>query len=121
MEKSVQAKKRHSLLLQALRDIFCKHIADLFPQVFITITRLDLYEKERVAKVYISFLHNDNPAIASIMDQLNEKQSKIRGLLGNQLARKLRAIPKCSFHLDTALDEAFHVQNLLESFRTSTK
>lgn len=119
MEKSIQAKKRHSLVLQALRDIFCKHIVDLFPQVFITITRLDLYEKEGRAKIYISFLDNENPVIANIIDQLNENQSKIRGLLGNQLGSKLRAIPKCSFHLDTALDEAFHVQNLLKDVNPS--
>ncbi len=104
--------KKNSLILQALRDIFCVHIASLFPNSFITITRLDLYAKEGIVKVYISCLRNGD--LKSIIEELTEKQSMIRGLLGKRLASKLRTIPKLQFYIDTALDEAFHVMNLLE-------
>jgi ribosome-binding factor A len=34
--------------------------------------------------------------------------------LGKRLASKLRIIPSLKFYLDTALDEAFHVLNLIK-------
>lgn len=114
MQKSIQAMKKHSLMLQAMRDIFCRYITALFPQVFMTITRLDFYEQEGIAKVYISFLRNEEPTIASIIAHLNHNQPMIRGRLGKRLASKLRTIPKLSFYRESALDEAFHVQNLLK-------
>jgi len=112
MHTSINTMKKNSLILQALRDIFCRHITSLFPNTFITITRLDLYAKKGIVKVYISCLKNGDPT--SIIEQLTAKQPMIRGLLGKRLASKLRIIPMLEFYVDNALDEAFHVINLLQ-------
>ena len=112
MSQSIKLMKKNSLILQALREIFCRNIAELFPHVFMTITRLDMYDKEGIVQVYISFICNADGE--SIIDQLNENKTMIRGLLGKRLASKLRIIPSLKFYLDTALDEAFHVLNLIK-------
>ena len=118
MQKTITNNKKTSLILQALREIFCRHITSLFPHTLLTITHLDFYAKEGLAKAHISILQHESPA--SIIEQLNAQSPMIRGFLGKRLASKLRTIPNVSFYLDTSLDKALHVQRLLKDIAVAS-
>ena len=68
----------------------------------------DLY----IAKVYVSIFPSDKQE--AVMKLLDENSKAIRGELGRQVAKQLRIVPELDFYLDTTLDYAEHIEELLK-------
>jgi hypothetical protein len=49
-----------------------------------------------------------------VMALLEEEKRSIRGELGRQVGSQLRIVPEIDFHLDTTLDYAEHIEELLK-------
>ena len=49
-----------------------------------------------------------------VMKLLNDNVKALRGELGHQVAKQLRIVPEIVFYLDTSLDYAEHIDELLK-------
>ena len=65
-----------------------------------------------VAKVYVSIFPSEKQE--SVMDTLQQNLKSYRGELGRQVGRQLRIVPDLVFYLDTSLDYAEHIEELLK-------
>ena len=71
-------------------------------------TSLDL----SIAKVYVSIFPSDKAQ--TVLPILEENKKAIRGELGRKVASQLRIVPELDFYLDTTLDYAEHIEELLK-------
>jgi len=79
------------------------------PEVFVSVTRVRVSPDLREARVWVSFLNKRG-------SQLEELKSHLRELhrtLGQRL--RLKYIPKVELILDTGIEYAEHIAELLES------
>ena len=76
-----------------------------------TVSEVRISPDLSVAKVFVSIFPSDKQA--SVMALLGEKKKEIRGELGHKVASQLRIVPDIDFYLDTSLDYAEHIEELL--------
>jgi len=65
-----------------------------------------------IAKIYVSIFPSEKAD--AVMGILNENMKSYRGELGKIVAKQFRIIPELVFYLDTSLDYAEHIDELLK-------
>ena len=65
-----------------------------------------------VAKVYVSIFPSEKQE--AVMGLLNENNKALRGELGRVVGKQLRIVPELVFYLDSSLDYAAHIEELLK-------
>ena len=65
-----------------------------------------------LAKVYVSVFPSSKAE--SVMEQLQNETSRLRGELGRRVAKQLRIVPELAFYLDDSLDYVEHIDELLK-------
>ena len=65
-----------------------------------------------MAKVYVSIFPSEKAD--AVMGILNENLKTYRGELGRKVASQLRIVPELVLYLDTSLDYAAHIDELLK-------
>lgn len=83
-----------------------------FGGAMVTVSEVRVSPDLSVAKAYVSIFPSDRQA--SVMQLLEENLRTIRGELGRQVGKQLRIVPELSFYLDTSLDYAEHIDQLLK-------
>ena len=78
----------------------------------VTVSEVRVSPDLSVAKVYVSIFPSDKAA--AVMDMLNGEIRTLRGELGRRVGRQLRIVPELAFYLDTTLDYAEHIDQLLK-------
>lgn len=63
------------------------------------------------AKVYVTFMDNDEENIKSAIKVLNKAKGFFRSMIGK--AMQLRAVPEITFYYDKTLDEGVRISNLI--------
>ena len=63
-------------------------------------------------KTYVSIF--PSAKAEEVMKLLNDNVMALRGELGHQVAKQLRIVPEIVFYLDTSLDYAEHIDELLK-------
>jgi ribosome-binding factor A len=63
------------------------------------------------AKVYVTFMDNDEENIKSAIKVLNKAKGFFRSMIGK--AMQLRAVPEITFYYDKTLDEGMRISNLI--------
>ncbi len=76
-----------------------------------TVSDVDLSADLSYAKIYVTFLFDDEESIKQGIKALNKASGYIRTLLGK--AMKLRIVPEIRFHYDTSLTEGIKMANLV--------
>lgn len=89
----------------------CKGMA-AFGGAMVTVSEVRISPDLSVAKAYISVFPSDKAK--SVMTMLEENKKAIRGELGHRVAKQLRIVPNIDFYLDTTLDYAEHIEELLK-------
>lgn len=100
-----------------------KHLAEIirskgmavFGGAMISVTEVRISPDLSVAKVYVSIFPSSKAENA--MQIINDNAKAIRGELGHIVAKQLRIVPELVFHLDTSLDYAEHINELLKNNR----
>lgn len=83
-----------------------------FGGAMVTVSEVRISPDLSSAKAYVSIFPSDKqPAVMSI---LNENSKALRGELGHKVAKQLRIVPEIVFFLDTTLDYAAHIDELLK-------
>ena len=82
-----------------------------FGGAMITVSEVRVSPDLSIAKVFVSIFPSDKHE--SVMAILEENKRAIRGELGHKVASQLRIVPEIDFYLDSTLDYAEHIDELL--------
>ena len=83
-----------------------------FDGALVTVSEVRVSPDLSVAKVYVSIFPSDKQE--SVMGLLEENNKALRGELGRAVGKQLRIVPEIVFYLDTTLDYAEHIEELLK-------
>ncbi|MCQ2187424.1 MAG: 30S ribosome-binding factor RbfA [Bacteroidales bacterium] len=84
----------------------------MFGGAMITVSEVRISPDLSIAKVYVSIFPSAKQEEA--LKILEENKKAIRGELGHKVASQLRIVPDMDFYLDTTLDYAEHIDELLK-------
>ena len=83
-----------------------------FGGAMVTVSEVRISPDLSTAKVFVSIFPSEKAD--EVMGILNENMRVIRGELGHKVASQLRIVPELTFLLDTSLDYAQHIEELLK-------
>ena len=83
-----------------------------FGGAMVTVSEVRISPDLSIAKVYVSIFPSDKAQ--TVLPILEENNRAIRGELGRKVASQLRIVPELDFYLDTTLDYAEHIEELLK-------
>lgn len=83
-----------------------------FGGAMVTVSEVRISPDLSIAKVYVSIFPSNRQE--DVMKQLEDEKKHLRGELGNLVAKQLRIVPDLDFYLDTTLDYAEHIDELLK-------
>lgn len=84
----------------------------VFSGAMVTVSEVRISPDLSIAKVYVSIFPSDKGE--AVMRILQENNKALRGELGRKVASQLRIVPELDFYLDTTLDYAEHIDQLLK-------
>jgi len=99
-------------LQRDLAEIIRRKGMAVFGGAMVTVSEVRISPDLSSAKVFVSIFpsaKSDN-----VMAILDERMGEIRGELGRKVALQLRIVPELTFLLDTTLDYAEHIDELLK-------
>ncbi len=110
--QSTRQQKVSRELQRDLSEIIrCKGMA-AFGGAMVTVSEVRISPDLSIAKVYVSIFPSAKQQ--EVMKMLEEEKRHLRGELGRQVAKQLRIVPELDFYLDTTLDYAEHIDELLK-------
>ncbi len=83
-----------------------------FGGCMVTVSEVRISPDLSVAKVFVSIFPSDRGP--EVMRLLETEKRSLRGELGRRVASQLRIVPELDFLLDTSLDYAEHIEELLK-------
>ena len=83
-----------------------------FGGAMVTVSEVRVSPDLSVAKAYVSVFPSEKQE--SVMAILEENNKALRGELGRAVGKQLRIVPELVFYLDTSLDYAAHIEELLK-------
>ncbi len=83
-----------------------------FGGAMVTVSEVRISPDLSVAKVYVSIFPSEKAE--AVMGILNDNLKTYRGELGRKVASQLRIVPELVLYLDTSLDYAAHIDELLK-------
>ena len=83
-----------------------------FGGAMVTVSEVRVSPDLSVAKVFVSIFPSERAP--QVMQVLEENKRALRGERGRKLAAQLRIVPEIDFYLDTSLDYAERIEELLK-------
>ena len=83
-----------------------------FDGALLTVSEVRISPDLSIAKVYVSIFPSAKQQ--KVLELLEEEKTKLRGELGRLVSKQLRIVPELDFYLDTTLDYAEHIDELLK-------
>ena len=83
-----------------------------FGGAMVTVSEVRVSPDLSVAKAFVSIFPSDKQG--EVMHILEENNKALRGELGHRVAKQFRIVPELIFLLDTTLDYAQHIEELLK-------
>lgn len=84
----------------------------VFGGAMVTVSEVRISPDLSVAKTYVSIFPSSKSG--EVMNILQESIKEYRGELGRRVGRQLRIVPEIVFYLDSTLDYAEHIEELLK-------
>ncbi|HBH08774.1 MAG TPA: 30S ribosome-binding factor RbfA [Rikenellaceae bacterium] len=84
----------------------------VFGGAMVTVSEVRVSPDLSLAKTYVSIF--PSAKAEEVMKILNDNVKALRGELGHQVAKQLRIVPEIVFYLDSSLDYAEHIDELLK-------
>ena len=97
---------------KAMAEILRSKGMAAFVGAMVTVSEVRIITDISIAKIYVSILPSEKAY--AVMGILNENMKSYRGELGKIVAKQFRIIPELVFYLDTSLDYAEHIDELLK-------
>ena len=83
-----------------------------FGGAMVTVSEVRISPDLSIAKCFVSIFPSDRQA--QVMGILSDENRAIRGELGRVIGKQLRIVPELDFYLDSSLDYAQHIEELLK-------
>jgi len=83
-----------------------------FGGAMVTVSEVRISPDLSVAKVYVSIFPSEKQD--AVMELIGQEGKALRGELGRKVGKQLRIVPELVFFLDTTLDYAAHIDELLK-------
>ena len=99
-------------LQRHLAEIIRSRGMAVFGGAMVTVSEVRVSPDLSIAKIYVSVFPSAKQE--EVMNTLKVENRSIRGELGRLVARQLRIVPELDFYLDTTLDYAEHIDELLK-------
>lgn len=99
-------------LQRCLAEIIRSRGMAAFGGAMLTVSEVRISPDLSIAKVYVSIFPSSRQK--EVMETLEQEKKSIRGELGRQVAKQLRIVPELDFYLDSSLDYAEHIEQLLK-------
>ena len=84
----------------------------VFDGAMVTVSEVRVSPDLSLAKTYVSIFPSEKAP--KVMGILEDNVRQYRGELGRKVGRQLRIVPEIVFYLDTSLDYAEHIEELLK-------
>ena len=84
----------------------------MFAGSLVTVSEVRISPDLSIAKVFVRIFPSDKAQ--QVLEILEDNKKAIRGELGRKVASQLRIVPEFSFMLDSSLDYAEHIDELLK-------
>ncbi len=110
--QSTRQQKVSRQLQRDLSEIIRSRGMAAFGGAMVTVSEVRISPDLSIAKVYVSIFPSAKQD--EVMKMLEEDKRRLRGELGRQVAKQLRIVPELDFYLDTTLDYAEHIDELLK-------
>ncbi len=110
--ESTRQQKIGRQLQRDLAEIIRSKGMAAFGGAMVTVSEVRISPDLSVAKVFVSIFPSNKAE--AVMKLINESAKSIRGELGRLVAKQLRIVPDLTFLLDTSLDYAEHIDDLLK-------
>ncbi len=110
--QSTRQQKVSRELQRDLSEIIRSKGMAAFGGAMVTVSEVRISPDLSIAKVYVSIFPSAKQE--EVMKMLEEDKRRLRGELGRQVAKQLRIVPELDFYLDTTLDYAEHIDELLK-------
>ena len=98
-------------LQRVLAEIIRRKGMAAFGGAMVTVSEVRISPDLSIAKVFVSIFPSEKQG--AVMQILEENKKSIRGELGREVSSQLRIVPDIDFLLDTSLDYAAHIDELL--------
>lgn len=83
-----------------------------FGGAMVTVSEVRVSPDLSLAKVYVSIFPSEKQR--DVMELLGKNVRLFRGELGHKVGKQLRIVPELAFYLDTSIDYAEHIEELLK-------
>ena len=108
----------NQLIRQEISDLLRREVKDPRLSQFIAVTEVATSPDLRNAKVYISFI-SDEQQKQDALDALAGASNFFRKEMARTL--RLRRIPELSFHWDNSIERGVHIMNLIDDVNSSDR
>ena len=99
-------------LQRDLSEIIRRRGMAAFGGAMVTVSEVRISPDLSIAKVFVSIFPSDKQP--AVMEWFQENNKALRGELGHVVAKQFRIVPELIFLLDTTLDYAEHIEELLK-------
>ena len=110
---SKRQQKYAKLIQKDISEILRLHFSHLYKGGLVTVTLVKMSPDLGQAKIYLSLLGIKN--IDQFFEELEEKRSEVRKILGNKIGKQVRKIPELAFYHDNIEEEARRVDKLIDN------
>ena len=110
---SIRTEKISRAIQRDLAPLLSRYCTKILPGELVTVIEVVATADLGLAKVYISLL-NSKDREASI-EKIESHSKEIRQELARLIGKRIRKIPELNFYLDTTMDHAERINNLLDN------
>ncbi len=110
--ESTRQQKVNKQLQRDLAEIIRSKGMAAFGGAMVTVSEVRISPDLSLARVYVSIFPSEKAR--QVLEILEHSVKQIRGELGRLVGKQLRIVPEIVFYLDTTLDYAEHIDELLK-------
>lgn len=112
MEESKRQRQVGKLVQQEMSDIFQREGVNVVEGGMVSISKVSVTPDLLEARIYLSFFQIKEPQ--KLLEEIKERTSEWRRLLGMRVKNQLRRVPELSFFTDDTLDYVFKMEELFK-------
>ena len=113
MKESTRQKKYSRLIQKEIGEIFVEDRKGILNHKMVSISYVKMSPDLAISKIYLSMILEEKKE--ALLENINNRKSEIRKMLGNKIGKQVRIIPQLHFFIDTVDEEAQRIENIIDS------
>ena len=113
MKESTRQKKFSRLIQREIGEILLEDRKGILNNKMVSIVQVKMSPDLAIAKIYLSMMLEQEKE--RILENINNRKSEIRKILGNKIGKQVRVVPELIFFIDTVEEDATRIENLIDS------